>query len=109
MVQITLSILGYIILLLGGAALFIFGALQAAHEPFQRWWYSTHWYNPDRKGPIDNNSNEYKNDLAHMKIAGSRGAVAGGLMVIFSLSQLGGENLIMVAGLLFVAGLLLYG
>jgi hypothetical protein len=109
MLQAAVSFIGYIALLVIGSALFVFGLLHAAHPPFQRWWYNTRWFNPDRKGPIDISSDEYKNAIAHMKIAGSRSAVAGGLMMIFALSQLGGETLIMVVGILFVAGLLLYG
>jgi hypothetical protein len=80
---------GYLLLLGIGLVVFIFGLLQAAHSPFQRWWYGTRWYTPDRRGPIDVNSDQYKTAIIHMKIAGSRAAFIGGLLVIFSLAQLG--------------------
>ena len=80
---------GYLLLFSIGLGVFILGLLQAAHPPFQRWWYGTRWYNPDRKGSVDVKSDDYKTAIVHMKIAGSRAAVIGGLLAIFSLAQLG--------------------
>jgi len=76
-------------LLLFGLGVFALGLLQASHPPFQRWWYGARWYNPDRKGPVDVNSDDYKLAILNMKIAGSRAAFIGGLLAIFSLAQLG--------------------
>ena len=79
----------YLLLLSIGLVIFTLGLLQAAHPPFQRWWYGTRWYNPDRKDPVDVNSNDYNTAIIHMKIAGSRTALIGGVLAIFSLAQLG--------------------
>ena len=79
----------YLLLLSVGFGAFAFGLLQAAHPPFQCWWYGTRWYNPDRKGPVDVNSNDYNTAIIHMKIAGSRAALIGALLAIFSFAQLG--------------------
>ncbi len=84
-----LTTVGYLLLLGVGLGVFILGLLQAAHPPFQRWWYGTRWYNPDRKGSVDVNSNDYNTAIIHMKIAGSRAALIGALLAIFSLAQLG--------------------
>jgi hypothetical protein len=78
----------YALLLLFGSFMFIFGLLKAAHPPFQKWWYNTEWYNPKKKSS-DVNSDEYKNAISNMRIAGSRGMFIGGLLVIYALSQLG--------------------
>jgi hypothetical protein len=80
---------GYLLLFSIGLGVCILGLLQAAHSPFQRWWYGTRWYTPERRGPIDVNSDQYKTAIIHMKITGSRAALIGGLLVIFSLAQLG--------------------
>jgi len=84
-----LTTAGYLLLLSLGLGIFIFGLLHAAHPPFQRWWYGTRWYNPDRKGPVDVVSNDYKSAILNMKMAGSRAALIGALLAIFSLAQLG--------------------
>jgi hypothetical protein len=80
---------GYGALLLLGLAMFVFGLLQAAHAPFQRWWYSTEWSNPEHKALADENSDEYKIVVANMRMAGSRGAGVGALIVLTALSALG--------------------
>jgi hypothetical protein len=96
-------------LFLLGTAMAVFGLLHAAHEPFQRWWYGTEWCNPGKKRPVDVSSDEYKIAIANMKIAGSKFAGTGGLLMIYSLSILGGERLLLIAGILFVCGLLFVG
>ena len=40
--------------------MFVAGLLMAGHAPFQYWRYSSQWHNPDRKGPVDVNSKDYK-------------------------------------------------
>jgi hypothetical protein len=80
---------GYVLLFGVGTVVFVFGLLQAAHPPFQCWWYGTRWYTPERKGPVDVNSKEYNTAIIHMTIAGSRAAFIGGVLAIFSLAQLG--------------------
>ena len=80
---------GYYLLFSVGLGVFIFGLLQAAHRPFQRWWYGTRWYSPDRRGSVDVDSNDYNTAIIHMRIAGSRVAFVGGLIAIFSLAQVG--------------------
>lgn len=79
----------YITLLGIGSLMTVFGLLQAAHPPFQKWWYKTRWYNPDPKKIADMNSEEYKTAVFHMKMAGGRAALVGALLVLLSLSQLG--------------------
>jgi hypothetical protein len=71
---------GYLLLLGIGLSLFILG---------QRWCYGTRWHTPDRNGPVDVDSNDYKAAIIQMTIAGSRAALTGGLLAIFSLAQLG--------------------
>jgi hypothetical protein len=109
MIDAAFVFFGHIILLGIGTAIFVLGLLQATHPPFQRWRYSSEWYNPGRKGPVDENSDDYQTALAHMRIAGSKFGGVGGLMMIYSLSQLGGERLLLIAGILFVSGLVLVG
>jgi cell division protein FtsW (lipid II flippase) len=84
-----MTYVGYLALLLLGIAIFVFGLLEATHEPFQRWRYGTEWYNPQRKAPVDVNSDEYKVAIANMKIAGAKFAGVGGLMMLTALSALG--------------------
>jgi hypothetical protein len=79
----------YVALLGIGSAMAVFGFLQAAHPPFQKWWYKTRWYNPDPKKIKEVNSVEYKTAVFHMKVAGGKAALVGALLVLFSLSQLG--------------------
>lgn len=79
----------YVALLLLGIAIFVLGLLQAAHAPFQRWWYGTEWYNPSRKGSVDVSSDEYKTAIAYMKMTGAKFAGVGGLMMLSALSALG--------------------
>jgi hypothetical protein len=73
------------VFLLGlGTIIFVGGLLQSTYPPFQRWLYRY----TDKKLP-DIYSDEYKASVANMRIVGSRAALAGGLLMIFALAQLG--------------------
>ncbi|WP_292530884.1 hypothetical protein [Methylocystis sp.] len=94
-------------LLVLGTAIFVLGLLVAAHPPFQYWWYR--FNEIDKKKIVAQNSEEYKNIAFHIKISGSGAALIGGLLTIDALGELGGDRLVLVAGILFVTGLLLVG
>ncbi len=79
----------YVALLGIGSVLSIFGLLQAAYPPFQRWWYETRWANPHSKERFNIKSAEYSTAIFHMKMAGGRAALVGILLSLFALSQLG--------------------
>ncbi len=104
MIDVALSFLGYIVLLVIGTAMAVFGLLQATHPAFQRWWYGTKWSNPKGKPLADANSDEYKNVVANMRMAGARGAGAGALAMMFSLEKLGGDILLSIAAVLYLTG-----
>jgi hypothetical protein len=75
---------GKLLLLIIGGAIMTWGVLLATYSPFQRWnYHRTEGAWPDVK------SDKYQNDVANMRIAGSKGAFIGALMVIFALAQLG--------------------
>src|SRR3989338_2948111 len=97
----------YILLLIVGVLIFVLGLLVAAHPPFQYWWYRVR--ETDKTKIVAQNSEEYKNIAFHMKISGSGVGLIGGLLAIDALGELGGEEAILIAGLLFVSGLLLVG
>lgn len=98
----------HILLLIVGVAIFVLGLLVAAHPPFQYWWYRFREIEKDKI--VAENSEDYKNNVAfHMKLAGGRTALIGGLLTVYSLSMLGGEKLLLIAGIIFVVGLLLVG
>ena len=67
-----------------GGALFTWSLLLATNSRFQQWNY----HRTEGKWP-DIDSKEYQTALIHMRIAGSRAALIGGLMMVFALAQLG--------------------
>ena len=97
----------YALLLILGTVMFVLGLLVAAHPPFQYWWYR--FRETDKTKIVAQNSEEYKDIVFHLKISGGGVGLIGGLMTVHALGELGGERLILIAGILFVSGLLLVG
>jgi hypothetical protein len=93
----------YFLLLVLGVSIFVIGLLNAAHKPFQDWRLAR------EKKSVKLDSEEYRTAIFNMKISGSGLALIGGLLTIDSLGELGGEKLILVAGIFFVIGLLFAG
>jgi hypothetical protein len=79
----------HVVLLGLGVIMFVLGLLTAGHAPFQYWRYSSQWHNPDRKGPVDVNSEDYKISIASMKMMGGGLITGGGLLIAMALSDLG--------------------
>lgn len=76
-------------LLILGICLFVMGLLMAGHAPYQYWRNSSRWHNPERKEPVDVNSDDYKKAVANMKIAGGGLITGGGFLIAMSLADLG--------------------
>jgi hypothetical protein len=80
----SLYSVGMVLLLISGGALFVWSALLATNSRLQQWNY----HRTEGKWP-EIGSKEYQTALIHMRIAGSRAALIGGLMMVFALTQLG--------------------
>lgn len=79
----------HVAVLVVGIVMFVAGLLMAGHAPFQNWRYRSQWLNPDRKGPVDVNSEDYKISIASMKMMGGGLITGGGLLIAMALSDLG--------------------